>query len=436
MAGANFQRFFDTPTPTKLNSSHEPPFRVEDAVPLAMKVALTGRHTIGHLAADAGVDDKDAGSLKRLIHSQGRRGGGLPEWNDRRSCLAFALGNWELNYWKTYAALQSLRPDTTGTIVDVGTGSGAAAAAVLAYAADTGRAPARLLLSDSSPQQLEIAERVLSEIRNALGIHTVIETRQANLADITRDTTGENNKASMVLASHVVAGQPDVAARLVTDATERLLKPGGRMLLLERPYDEPAMKALTQVLDRAHHTSRFRHSIDLICSDSVRSRNGLSPDIYGVFAYDVSLPRDQLIAQLARDYFIRLWIGKDVGRIPDIFSKDAKYRVLADARHKSDRVWSGHDGILQYWREKVLCQIQTDVVTDRAIFEPNFAAFDFAGRFDLADSTHLISGQMVHSFAVDASGLPRITDLTERYAFEEQPRLPSEHRFEPSGRCL
>lgn len=238
-----------------------------------------------------------------------------------------------------------------------------------------------------------------------------------------------DERANLIVASHVVAGHADLATRLIESTAEEMLAPGGRILLMERPHDAPTIRAIDHIFSRTHQTSRYRYALDLVCDSSVNERSGLRPDIYCVFVYDMALPRDVLVAQLSRDYFLRLWIGKETGRIPDIFAPDATYRVLADERYPHDRVWRGHDGIAAYWNEKVEVQIATDVVTRNAVYDPKWAAFDFSGRFQVPGEVHTINGKMIHQFRTGPDGLPRIRDLAERYTFERTPSLPSDRHF-------
>jgi SAM-dependent methyltransferase len=416
--------FFRNPGAVALRASQLAPVRTDDSSAPALQAVQTARRVLDRLVQEAGVTSDDIRRMRSTLHARNGTSGSLPDWNNRRGSVAFAAAYWELNFWKVYAALSRLGPDVSGLVVDIGCGSGAASAAIMAYAKETGARPARLIAVDRSPEQVGLTGEILPQVRNALDLPVEVTSHVADFNDVLASAAADD-RASFVVGSHLVAGQPEIAARLVDAATRRLLRPGGRMILVERPHDEPSTRMLSHVLDRTHETSRYRYAVDLICGRDVRTRHGMTPDIYGVFAYGLMLPRDQLLAQLSADYFRRLWIAKEIDMIRDIFSSDAQYIVLPDDRYQFDRTWTGHAGINEYWRTKVLVQLETDVVTDQAIYDGTTAAFRFAARFRLLGGEEVIAGQMTHEFETGKSGMPKISRLVESYNLTRGRQLPS-----------
>ncbi|HEX6275838.1 MAG TPA: metalloregulator ArsR/SmtB family transcription factor [Polyangiaceae bacterium] len=171
----------------------------EDALPPAARAVLDG--------ASMAEDPTLLGDRRRLLELDAERRGGLPEW---------ALDNLE-RYYSPGRTWQSLAVGIAGLlelgdVLDVGSGDGAAAAAIAPYARS-------LTCVDSNPRMIDAARVRLAKFENVRVL--VADAHELGFDDAAFD-------AVLVFHTLTYAAQPK---RLLAECA-RVLRPGGRLVLL------------------------------------------------------------------------------------------------------------------------------------------------------------------------------------------------------------
>ena len=130
--------------------------------------------------------------VHRTHHDQSRH---LAHWFENpdgaidydRYADAFAVSYLLPNYWKAAHALHSAAPRSRPNIVDLGSGSGAATWAALAWMADRSDAPdhVEIRLLDRSARALTLARELSEEVLASLpNLHARIRVEQTDLRDV------------------------------------------------------------------------------------------------------------------------------------------------------------------------------------------------------------------------------------------------------------
>jgi len=305
-----------------------------------------------------------------------------------------------VNYWKAFYALSAAAPDPPATIIDLGSGAGSAASAAIAYYCDRGNLPEadlQVVLVDRSRSQLELAVSAVAATVNCLKV-------DVNVSVVHRESTDyyQPSSADLVIASHVITENRGAEDKFFT-AAESLVKPGGCLLLMERP-DDPAWGAVWRSVRRAPARRQDGHAtVPAGLLDQSITRD------WTVHWVLVEVERRHLLAQTVRRYF-NVWETHAVDRLGEVFSPHASYADKSD-KEPMEGLWQ----IERYWHEEVLTQEHTETEIIDIWFAQDFAFIDWAARFTRRQRPYALRGTMALDFD-PSTGL--INRLREWYRSE------------------
>jgi len=296
---------------------------------------------LGRFADGLGVPQAEVDDLRARLRD------GRPVAHER-AAEAFAAAYLRLNFWKAAAALQAVRPRAAADVLDLGAGSGAVAAAALAYIdAHAERAPSvvHLTLVDASTAQLRLAGRLMARLDEVL--RTVRVETEPVAQPLAAFLGRRVPVADLVLAGHVLTENAAHATALLDGARDATL-PEGVALVLERP-DDPVWDALVPAL--AAGAVPHGEGAGKVTAPAQRP-----PGWNGAGGYRwaaLRQPRQPWLARLVRDYFA-CWATRSTAALAAVFTGDATY-----AHHPFQPPLRGLAAIEAYWRTQV--ETQSDV---------------------------------------------------------------------------
>jgi SAM-dependent methyltransferase len=269
------------------------------------------------------------------------------------------------NFWKVSAAMQHTRPQLKNRVLDLGTGSAAAALASLAYIAAQPAPHHRqpdVILVDRSQAQLELASTALKYASPPLDIGAV-SLIEADLYNLAEDR--DHLQSDLVLLSHVLTENAHKVQPLMELAAS-LTTSGGTILVVERPDDDlwPEVQGhLVSAMPISCDVAELPHWADV---PARRAR---------WLALRQPHAHERWLAMLLRDYFTA-WRKRSPAAIADVFTADARYY-----RSPTEAPLRGVEEIMSYWRQRVVPQEDPDPRPLRVRYEGNQAFCDWRAQF-------------------------------------------------------
>lgn len=236
----------------------------EDALPPAARVVLDG--------AAAANDATLIGDQRRLLELEAERRNGLPDWAADDLERYYSPGRTWQSLASGLAALLDL-----GDVLDVGSGDGAAAAAIAPYCRS-------LTLIDTSPRMIEAARARLAKFSEV----------RAEVADV-HALPFEAGTFDAVLVFHTLTYAADPARALAECA--RVLRPGGRLVLL--CLDRHARQEITSRYGEVHPGFSPETVRDLLV------RTGLSVKTAHVVTREAKKPHLEVVLAIAEKPAVR-----------------------------------------------------------------------------------------------------------------------------------
>jgi len=304
------------------------------------------------------------------------------------------------NYWKTALALQAAGLPAPSTVVDLGSGSGAATAATLAWMHTTAALPTRVqaVLVDRSARQLAIARDLIANAMEVLpGLSVEVSTLEATIRPQEAAWRLVASGADLIVASHLLTENIDQAPALV-DTLIGSMAPSARLLITERPDDE--------VWQRLPGHGRTLHlSNEGLPLNGFASRR--EPRPLSVRYCVVSAEREKTMLNLVDRYF-RAWREQSVDQLADVFALDATYqeKPFSEPIHSLQ-------GIREYWIGRVLPQVDPRPRVLRLAIDDGSAFVDWQTELTIGLQRKLVSGVM--ELELDTTG-KRIGHLRECYS--------------------
>jgi hypothetical protein len=319
---------------------------------------------------------------------------------------AFARAYHTINFRKCLAALRASAPNPAAQLVDLGCGSGAAAAAALAYYSDRTDSPdaVDVLLIDKCKTQIDLAADLISAIAVELPMKVNV---RAEVADWPPETHA-SGKSSLVLAAHVLTENIRRAHDFLA-AAEALTGPSGALVVIERK-DDPVWSTVD------HHVARSAsarlHGSCAVTAAGPRVGNRQWHTKWIMLLH----PPCSILADATQRYF-EAWRAKDPELLADVFTSGALYW---DKPFKEPV--RGLDGIVEYWRTEVAPQHEPVVDIISIAYGPQSTYVEWGAKFTRAGKTRELRGTMVLEVE-RGSGL--IRELREYYR-----STPPEDRFD------
>lgn len=317
---------------------------------------------------------------------------------------AFARSFFAINYWKAASVLMESRPPVAG-IIDVGCGSGAAAAAALAWAdhLSSERTQIRVIVIDRSTAQLDLAQGVLAAVSERLRhIAAAVRVMQADAQVPPADAL---DRPSLVLLSHLLTENREAAGDILRSWTTSSGE-GSRILVIERD-DDPAWRDISAALrgiavPREEGAVEFaRERLARYGAPRLRDADARPRARYA----DVRVPSPAARSSVER--YFEAWRSRSIELLDLVFTEDATYSL----RPFSDPL-RGLEAIRAYWREKVLPQEHVVIAIPHIEYSTRGAFLEWETDFKQAGNAVTVRGAMRLGFTRDGG---RIEWLREYY---------------------
>lgn len=336
---------------------------------------------------------------------------GIPDYD--REARVFAAAYHRINTRKALRALRDMDLSAVRTALDVGCGSGAATAALIALwltQADP-KAQLTVILVDRSPRQLSIAHECM-----AATLATLDETR-VRLTYLEADAAESHALASVprsdvILAAHVLSENHSTIEAMIR-MLDTALAPGGTLVAIDQADD----LIWTLLEEQRQVTAR-----DWLPDTALLQY----PDPVEVSSRPwtarwVAITRLEVdsIQRLVSLYF-RAWRDGDTEALESLFAVDATYQ------EKPFTVpLEGLPAIEDYWRTHVVPQASRRIAVRRLAAARRAAVAEWDADFVLGGERVCVSGTLV--FETDATH-DRIVAVREYFRTHRQPTAPLDTR--------
>ena len=316
---------------------------------------------------------------------------------------AFAAAFLTSNFWKASAALAVARPTSLRRIADLGSGSGAAGLAALAYAAECGvEGDVEIAFVDTSDSQLAAAEDALLSVLPALSSLRIHSTYIRE--DVTKWSCDHEQWAGLALSSHLLVESPGTAAEVTRHAI-RSVQPGGMLLIVERADDDAVCRQAADVASQS--ALPFNRHAD--CAN-VPGEGDRGP--MGLQWVSIGQPSVDWFPELIVRYF-EAWNKRDPDLLADVFTPDATY-----SEKPAEEALQGLDRIRTYWVQEVRPQEYVDAQPTAVAYYGYRSIVEWRSTFHKRDLDYRIYGSMV----LDAEpSLQRIVSLREIFRVSKHP---------------
>ena len=337
----------------------------------------------------------------------------------QRESSAFAVAFLGSNYWKTSAALEVAHPASLRRIVDLGSGSGAAGLAALAYATACGvEGDVEIVFVDASDNQLVASKAALEAVMPALGSLRVHDAYVRE--DVTKWACDHQRWADLVLASHLLAESPGTAADVTRHAL-RSVRPDGMLLIVERADDNVVCaQAAAAASQSALPFNRHVGSVKVPGEDDRGPR--------GLQWIAIGQPSVSWLPELVVRYF-EAWNKSDPDLLQEVFTSDAAY-----SEKPTEQPLHGLDGIRKYWQNEVRPQEFIDAQPKATAYYGYRSIIEWQSTFHKKGLDYQVDGSMV----LDADpALKRIASLREIFRVSKYSPAGSESRsgVRKTARC-
>jgi SAM-dependent methyltransferase len=315
---------------------------------------------------------------------------------------SFAYRYFLANYWKVGLALRDARLRPPSTVIDLGSGSGAATAAILSwiYSKEATQKPVEVILVDRSPKQLALARDLLASVAASLpGLSLVISTLESEITPNEIAWRSVASAADLVVASHLLTENADCAPALL----ERLLRSmatDSDLLVVERP-DDKVWSRLPQGAARAVQASD--EGLPLNGFSGKRGKRQIATRYLTIPAR--TTPWIDLVGR-----YFRAWREQSVEQLDAVFAPNAVY--LDKPRAKPIH---SLEGIREYWRQRVLPQRDPNPSVLSLACGRESAFVEWQADLTVDRRRKRVRGEM--SLELDGSG-ERIGRLREHYSSE------------------
>lgn len=283
-----------------------------------------------------------------------------------------------INYRKVLAALRAARPSSVFNVLDVGTGGGAAAVAILEYVylEECCDPPSRVVLVDQCASQVESAARMVSEVALKMGLSIDVraEVREAEYLDL-------RPEYDLVLAAHLLTENSPRAMQMLVGLRQGV-RESGRLIVIERP-DDPIWNGLNRF-------GVVTHAQEARGTGSIRCKEGGAVSREWPHGWISFSGTHNVFVGAAVDRYLRAWREQSIGQIEAVFTKDATYE---ESPHNTPIV--GIEEIENYWRYEVLSQEYPQVELRDVFFHGCAATLDWHAQFDRDGYRYDIRGLMV-----------------------------------------
>ncbi len=344
-----------------------------------------------------------AAARSKLRRRLRRENASPPDYD--RVHAAFAAEFLLVNYRKCAEALDAARPAPTGTVVDLGCGSGAAAVAALVYLFNHRLNKVTVHLLDRSARQLELASALVRAVADRLGEERRFEVDiRTACGDWPTEKVADVSKPAMVVASHVLTENPRRASDFLDQAVG-LAGPQGSLTVIERGDD------------------RLWAVLEAQARESVLVRRTGCLDVHAPTADGTSRtwatrwltfePGPYQHCERAVRGYLTAWRKRDPDHLPAVFAEEAIYQDKP-----FQPAIEGLAGIREYWRKEVASQRSVAVVVESVAYRPDGAHLEWTARLARGEDTvKVVYGFMV--MEISSSGL--IRELRECYRSQREP---------------
>lgn len=305
-----------------------------------------------------------------------------------------------INYRKTLAALEAVAPAPVSSLLDVGTGGGAAAVAALEYFA--GRAiregrdgreglPERVVLVDRSRSQVESAAERVTEVADRMSASIIVEPVVADAAHLPLQQA-----YGLVIAAHVVTENASNVGQLLA-ALHGGVREDGVLLIIERP-DDP-------VVDQLESFGLVTGSTQGSALGSVRGGTVDQTVREWKLAWFAFRGAGRAPVTSAVDRYFRAWREQSVEQLASVFTPDAVYH-----ERPHDPPLVGIEGIREYWQREVLTQDRPRVDVLDARFHESSAAVEWEARFTRSRFGYRVRGIMMLDVDLETGRIWRLRE--------------------------
>jgi SAM-dependent methyltransferase len=322
-----------------------------------------------------------------------------------RHAAAFACAFHMVNYRKVLTALRAARPPRTADIIDLGCGSGAGAAAAIAYFAAHGGIDGSIHVSllDRSRAQLDFASDAVARAARAVGADAKL---QRLLDQLPTQGPAENlHRAGLVLAAHVLTENAGRETEIL-DAARRIARPEGSILIVERP-DDPVWDAV----ERYVRQSSLCVSSGIATVEPVSGiHNSRRWGVRWLLVQNRVAPIDSVLRHRLDDVverYLRAWRCRDPELLTTVFAADAVY-----ADKPFHEPLKGIEQIKEYWRREVATQDQLEIKIQKVAYAADSAFVEWFVTFRRDQLDWTLAGALILEVDRQSS---LVTELREYY---------------------
>jgi hypothetical protein len=294
------------------------------------------------------------------------------------AAFGFASTYHDLNFRKVLAALEEAAPGPVARIVDLGTGSAAAAAAALVHLTRYDLQLVEVELIDNSKVQLDLAGAIVEALRPQLPFKLEVT---AVTADVTFGDLADDTPA-LVLVSHVLTENPQGHVTQLLERAQRHGGPGGAVLVIERSDDW----AWPIVADYVGRSLCDRGAGSLAVTHALPDQPARDWQVSWLL---LRRPVNDALPRAARRYF-DAWLKQDPAALSGVFTATARYK---DKPFSPDI--AGIEGIQRYWVEHVVPQSELSISFGSVAYGPWSVHVEWTARFVRDNLRRVVAGAMV-----------------------------------------